>query len=524
MNLESLVAVLPWAAFAAPASALLAALLIGLDALRQAGRSRPATPAALERADRAERLPGRLASTAATAALLAVIAAGAGTLATGPATLLAGHWFGRIPIALTLDFAGLPFAAVIAAVGWAAVRFSRLYLHREAGFHRFLGGLCTLLGGMQLIALGGNAALVFVGWELAGFSSWLLIGYLWTRPTATANARYAFVANRIGDAGFLVAIAIGALWVGSLEWSAINAASDPLTVRLLGLCLLVAALAKSGQLPFTAWIGRALEGPTPSSAVFYGALMVHAGAFLMIRIAPLLEQVPEARLLMGVTGLATAIYAHYVARVQADIKSTLLFATVSQVGLIFVECAFGWTALAIVHLTAHAAWRSYQFLLAPSALELIDTRRRAAASQRSTHPQLYALALQRFHLDAAIDAAVVRPLVSIASDARRLDERIIGPAAGTPEPTARDDGGKGPGRDKPTDLAILGSPGLAGHLLLALADQLQRVEAHLLLQPGDSPLTRLARQVGAYLSASERLLEQPRYLFALVAVTFVVIL
>jgi NADH:ubiquinone oxidoreductase subunit 2 (subunit N) len=520
----TLFALLPWAAFAAPAVALLAALLIGLDALRVAKQP----PQFILDADRFEVLPARVAVSAAVLALLCVLAATLGSLSEGEQTLEAAHWFGRIALSLKLDAAGLSFAVVIAAVAFAALRISRLYLHREAGLHRFLAGMCLLLAGMLLVALGGNAALVFVGWELAGFSSWLLIGYAWKRTTATENARYAFVTNRIGDAGFLTGLALCALWIGSLDWDGIATATDPLTVRLVCLAFLLAALVKSGQLPFSSWIARALEGPTPSSAVFYGALMVHAGAFLLIRIAPLLEQVPEIRIPIGLIGLATAVYAHLVARVQADIKSTLLFATLSQIGLIFLWVAAGWFTLATVHLAAHAAWRAWQFLLAPSALELA-----ADPDHRTQHAPppvlarldapLFSLALQRFHLDALADALLVQPLRAIGSDARRLDENVVAPAAGAPAalpPTLHGD----PDDDAARERALIGSPGLVGRALFVVSERLQAFEARLLLQLGETPLTRLLHVAGEYLAASERLLEQPRYLLALVALTFVVIL
>jgi hypothetical protein len=169
-------------------------------------------------------------------------------------------------------------------------------------------------------------------------------------------------------------------------------------------------------------------------------------------------------------------------------------------------------------MVAHAAWRAYQFLLAPSVLELTAPPSPVPAPQPPAYPQLHALAMHGFHLEEAIDAAIVRPVSAIASDARILDERVLGPAAGVPAPLA-------PASDEgATDHAIIGSPGLIGRVLFALAEYLQTIEARLLLQLGETPLTRLFRSAGGYLSASERLLEQPRYLLALVALTFVVIL
>jgi len=142
-------------------------------------------------------------------------------------------------------------------------------MHREAGFHRFFIGMNLFAAGMLLIVLAGNAALTFVGWELAGVSSWMLIGYAFERDTASANAQRAFLTNRVGDAGFLLGIALAFLWLGSLDWAAMGAGAERLPtlyVGLMALGFITAALAKSAQVPFSPWIARALEGPTPSSA------------------------------------------------------------------------------------------------------------------------------------------------------------------------------------------------------------------------------------------------------------------
>jgi NADH:ubiquinone oxidoreductase subunit 5 (subunit L)/multisubunit Na+/H+ antiporter MnhA subunit len=147
--------------------------------------------------------------------------------------------------------------------------------------------------------MAGNAMLAFIGWELAGLSSYLLIAYAYDRPTATANATRVFVTNRIGDAGFIIAIVLSLFWVGGVEWPDILASSSTLNTLQAGLiitCFLLAALVKSAQVPFAPWIARALEGPTPSSAIFYGALTVHAGLYLVIRLAPLLREIPELML------------------------------------------------------------------------------------------------------------------------------------------------------------------------------------------------------------------------------------
>ena len=185
---------------------------------------------------------------------------------------------------------------------------------------------------------------------------------------ATGNALFAFVTNRAGDAGFLLALGLAAAWLGGFEWTALSRATEISVVndRLLVIGFVIAALAKSAQLPFSAWITRALEGPTPSSAIFYGAVMVHAGVYLLLRLEPLLVQVPDVMLGLVVAGLLTAIYAWLCGLVQTDVKSALIFGVVFQVALMFVAIGLGWTTLALVHLCLHAGWRIWQFLLAPS--------------------------------------------------------------------------------------------------------------------------------------------------------------
>ncbi len=275
--------------------------------------------------------------------------------------------------------------------------------------------MSLFVAGMLLIVLAGNAVLAFVGWELAGVSSYLLIGYAYERPTATGNAARAFVTNRIGDAGFLLGIVAGAA-AGSGRSNGRRSAPGGAPVTLLtgapaGVGFVLAALAKSAQLPFAPWIARALEGPTPSSAIFYGALMVHAGVYLLIRLEPLLLAGAGRRWCSSPSlGVATALYGWLCGLAQTDVKSALIFATTTQVGLMFLACGLGWFELAAWHLGLHAAWRAYQFLHG-AVLHAPDRCRRA-------HPRrpgwrdgcwLYTAALQRFWLEHLADGLLVRP-------------------------------------------------------------------------------------------------------------------
>jgi NADH-quinone oxidoreductase subunit L len=176
-----------------------------------------------------------------------------------------------------------------------------------------------------------------------------------------------------------------------------------------------------------------MEGPTPSSAVYYGSLAIHAGCFLLLRAAPLLEQAPAARLLAGGLGAATALFAGVTARVQSDVKSALAYASLTQVGIIVVEIAAGWYTLAFIHLAGHACFRLLQFLSAPNVLHdlhaLEDAIRGHAVprhGQRGAVPaavrrQLFLVALERGFLDSMLDRVVVEPFTRLARRLTRLD-------------------------------------------------------------------------------------------------------
>ncbi|MDH5734606.1 MAG: proton-conducting transporter membrane subunit, partial [Gammaproteobacteria bacterium] len=235
--------------------------------------------------------------------------------------LVSGHY--SVFISFTLDNFALVMATLIAVISLLTIKFSINYMHREAGYQRFFMILNLFSGGMLLIVMSGNAVFTFIGWELAGVSSYLLIGYAFDRQTATANANRAFVTNRIGDASFIVAFSLAFIWLGSVEWDDIlnhNTGLSSLQIGLIAGGFLIAALAKSALIPFSPWILRALEGPTPSSAIFYGSLMVHAGIYLVIRIEPLF--IIDAALLPVLTtlGLITALYGFLSGLVQSDVK------------------------------------------------------------------------------------------------------------------------------------------------------------------------------------------------------------
>jgi NAD(P)H-quinone oxidoreductase subunit 5 len=203
---------------------------------------------------------------------------------------------------------------------------------------------------------------------------------------------------------------------------------------IIAVLLIVAVAGKSALLPFSSWLPRAMEGPTPSSAVYYGSLSIHAGCFLLLRAAPLLEQTPAARLLAGALGAATALFAGTTARVQSDVKSSLAYASLTQVGIIVTEIALGWYTLAFIHLAGHACFRLLQFLSAPNVLHDLHGLENAIES-RASHDDhvrvvrsdrrrrhVFLIALERGFLDTILDRVVVEPFTRLAGLITRLDQ------------------------------------------------------------------------------------------------------
>jgi formate hydrogenlyase subunit 3/multisubunit Na+/H+ antiporter MnhD subunit len=490
------------------------------------------------RGEQGERLTARVALSAGGLSLLLVLVIDVTAMIQGamPGQIRLGQWLSsgtyNIHISFTLDALGLVMMTLVSVIALITLRFSVNYMHREAGFQRFFMILCLFTSAMLLIVMGGSAAMVFVGWELAGVSSYLLIGYAVERPTATNNATRAFVTNRIGDAGFILGLFLALYWVGDLEWpTLLSAAGDlpTLSSGLLALGFLIAALVKSAQVPFAPWIARALEGPTPSSAVFYGSLMVHAGVYLVIRLEPLLEQTPLIMTLMALIGLLTALYGYLVGLVQTDVKSTLMFSTTAQVGLMFLTCGLGLFELASVHLVIHAIWRAYQFLSSPAHMHLISHPTRPVPDWLAQQRWLYTAALNRFWLDPLGDWLLTQPSKALARETQAFDERIIVPLVGLP---ARADAvtsladweAQKRGFSRLAEGDIGHGQGVAGKLMETIATLLHWFEEHLVLKGGGEGLVNTIQRVGAKLQKVEELLSQPRYLLLLIMATFAVIL
>lgn len=253
--------------------------------------------------------------------------------------------------------------------------YSRYYLHRESGYKRFFNTMLLFISGINIIVLSGNFETLFVGWEILGVSSFLLIGYYRERYLPVRNALKVYSIYRIADVGLLLAMWLSHhLWHENITFMQLND-STLVSFHLVGhqsiglfisFAIILAAAAKSAQFPFSSWLPRAMEGPTPSSAIFYGSVAVHIGVFLLLRTYPFWSVIPIAKWNVAGMGLTTAIIGTISARVQTSVKAQIAFSSISQIGLIFIEVALGFHVLALIHLSSNAFLRAYQLLISPS--------------------------------------------------------------------------------------------------------------------------------------------------------------
>ncbi len=258
--------------------------------------------------------------------------------------------------------------------------YSKAYLHREIGYKRFFNTILFFYLGYNIAIFAGNLETLFIGWEILGITSFLLIAFYRNRYLPVKNAIKVFSIYRIGDVGLILAMwACHHLFHGNITFLQLK--NDELISHFLenptiigafvALMILLTAAAKSAQLPFSSWLPRAMEGPTPSSAIFYGSLSVHLGVFLLLRTYELWEHQTSVRVVIVLLGLTTSIIASLIARVQSSVKSQIAYGSISQIGLIFIEVALGFENLALIHFAGNAFLRTYQLLVSPSIVSYL---------------------------------------------------------------------------------------------------------------------------------------------------------
>jgi len=363
------------------------------------------------------------------------------------------------------DRLSVPFAIMSFVLCGVIGAFAFRYLHLEEGYYRFFLFYSIFQLGMIISSLAGTIETLFMGWELVGLSSALLVAFFHDRPAPVQNGLRVWSVYRIADAAFLVAALtlhhlsgsgdFDAL-MGKGDWPGGHATITENEALLVGSLLLIAAAGKSALVPFSGWLPRAMEGPTPSSAVFYGALSVHLGAFLLLRVSPVLELSPILCGMVVALGLITMIFAAMAARVQADVKSALSYASLIQVSIIVMEIGLGLRYIPLIHIIGHACVRTLQLVRAPSLLKdysilenalgdhLPDSR---SVWRRWLSPDMrarfYRFAWERGYLDSMLDDFVVRPFVNIFKWSDRMERRwttFLSGTSGTQVTSDRDTG------------------------------------------------------------------------------------
>jgi NADH-quinone oxidoreductase subunit L len=267
-------------------------------------------------------------------------------------------------------------ALVVTGVGTLIHVFAIGYMHGDQRFHRFFTNLNLFAASMLTLVLAGNYAMLFLGWELVGLCSYLLIGFWFTRPSAAAAAKKAFVVNRIGDFGFMVGLMLVFTTFGTLSFGGVfERAGAELSGGLataIGLLFLLGAAGKSAQIPLYVWLPDAMEGPTPVSALIHAATMVTAGVYVIARSAPIYELTPFASTVVASVGALTAIWAASIALAQRDIKRVLAYSTISQLGFMFLAVGTAAYVAGVFHLMTHAFFKALLFLGAGSVIHAMS--------------------------------------------------------------------------------------------------------------------------------------------------------
>lgn len=321
------------------------------------------------------------------------------------------------------------YMLVGAALSFMVILFSRYYLHREKGYKRFFNTILFFYTGYNITIFSGNFETLFIGWEILGISSFLLIAFYRNRFLPVKNAIKVFSVYRLGDIGLILTMWMSHhLWHENISFMKLNnyeLVHEHLNAHsyvgiFISIMILIASAAKSAQLPFSSWLPRAMEGPTPSSAIFYGSLSVHIGVFLLLRTFPFWENQTIVRGIIVLLGLSTMFIATGIARVQSSVKSQIAYASIGQIGIIFIEVALGFEKLALFHFAGNAFLRTYQLLVSPSVVSYLireqfynytpHKKSFEARFPKKLQNTLYILCIKEWNLDTILYNVIWNPL------------------------------------------------------------------------------------------------------------------
>src|SRR3954451_13245005 len=293
------------------------------------------------------------------------------------------HWIRSgnfsVDFSFYLDQLSLVMLLVVTGVGFVIHIYSVGYMWEDPSYYRFFTYLNLFMFFMLTLVLANNYLMMFIGWEGVGLASYLLIGFWFTKDSAASAGKKAFIVNRIGDFGFLIALFLIIQHFHSLNFSAVfpqvksldaeTAGAGLLTA--IGILLMVGACGKSAQIPLYVWLPDAMEGPTPVSALIHAATMVTAGVYMVSRSHSIFQQAPTALTVVAIIGTLTAFFAATIGITQTDIKKVLAYSTVSQLGYMFIACGVGAFSAGIFHLMTHAFFKGLLFLAAGSVIHAV---------------------------------------------------------------------------------------------------------------------------------------------------------
>jgi NADH-quinone oxidoreductase subunit L len=314
------------------------------------------------------------------ALLMALTIASDFSSASAPYRCYLAHWIRagsfQVDFEFYLDQLSLVMLLVVTGVGFLIHVYSVGYMWDDDGYYRFMSYLNLFMFFMLTLVLAKNYLVMFIGWEGVGLASYLLIGYWFTKDSAAAAGKKAFIVNRIGDFGFLIALFMIIQHFHSLDFTQVFTAVRQLSpetagtgvLTAIGLLLMVGAAGKSAQIPLYVWLPDAMEGPTPVSALIHAATMVTAGVYMVARSSAIFERAPMAMTVVAIIGSLTALFAATIGIAQTDIKKVLAYSTVSQLGYMFMACGVGAFSAGIFHLMTHAFFKGLLFLAAGSVI------------------------------------------------------------------------------------------------------------------------------------------------------------
>jgi NADH-quinone oxidoreductase subunit L len=320
--------------------------------------------------------------------------------------------------------------------------FSRAYMHKDSGYKRYFNTMMLNFFGVQVIIFSGNFETMFVGWEILGLSSFLLIAYYRDRYLPVRNGFKVYSMYRLADIGILLAMwfmhqlfheNVTFIQLLNPEFVQEHISGNMGVAILVSFAIILAATVKSAQFPFSSWLPRAMEGPTPSSSIFYGPIAVHIGVYLMLRTYPFWSNMLFVQINVILLGLFTAFVSTTIARVQFSIKAQIAYSSLAQIGIMMVEVALGFETLALIHLTGNAFLRSYQLLISPSIVtyklrdqffnytetKVLDMN----TWQKKLYNTLYVLALKEFYMDNYIYKYLWFPFKKIGGRLSKLNTR-----------------------------------------------------------------------------------------------------